>query len=106
MSLKCNDTVEVVAGENVTLNCSISYRRENNCKGERYQWSNSHGDIQCNSSLMKYICGWDTQTSVYLTISNVIKEGNYTVTIQTDCGFAKSSTIKVRVQVHSSFVGE
>ncbi|XP_044193272.1 uncharacterized protein LOC122970953 [Thunnus albacares] len=97
VSLKCNDTVEVVAGENVTLNCSIIYRPENNCKGQQYHWSNSHGDIQCNSSLMKPFCGWDTQTYVYLTISNVIEEENYTIVIHTDCGTPKKS-IKVRVK--------
>lgn len=97
MSLKCNDRVEVVARENVTLNCSIIYGPGLECTGHQYHWSNSHGSIQCNSRLMKPFCGWDTQTYVYLTISNVTKEENYTIIIASDCGFPKKS-IKVRVK--------
>ncbi|XP_044193271.1 uncharacterized protein LOC122970952 isoform X2 [Thunnus albacares] len=97
MPLKCNDTVEVVAGENVTLNCRIIYRPELECTSHHYHWSNSNGSIQCSSSLMKPFCGWDTQTYVYLTISNVIEEENYTIVLHSDCGFPKKS-IKVRVK--------
>ncbi|CAK6982813.1 uncharacterized protein LOC122970953 [Scomber scombrus] len=101
VSLKCNDTVEVVAGEDVTLTCRIIDTSGDNCEGEEYQWSNSHGDIQCNSDLKEYICGWDKLTYVYLTISNVIKDENYTVAVLTDCVIAQSSAIKVRLQPHS-----
>ncbi|CAK6982812.1 uncharacterized protein LOC122970953 [Scomber scombrus] len=101
VSLKCNDTVEVDDGEDVTLNCRITDMTGNNCKGVEYHWSNSHGSIQCNSDLKEYICGWDKLTYVYLTISNVIKEENYTVRVRMDCGFAPSSAIKVQVQKQS-----
>ena len=60
---------------------------------------------------MKYICGWDTQTYVYLTISNVTKVENYTIVIQTDCGFPKKSiTVRVKqdttTQKSNQIVGE
>ncbi|CAK6974274.1 uncharacterized protein LOC122970953 [Scomber scombrus] len=104
VSLKCNNTVEVVFREDVTLTCRITDMTRDNCKGIDYQWSNSHGDIQCNSDLKEYICGWDKLTYVYLTISSVIEEDNYTVTVHTNCGFAQSSTIKVQIQPHSDLI--
>ena len=95
MSLKCNDTVEVDDGEDVTLNCSIT---GDDCEGVTYQWSNSHGVIQCNSDLKEYICGWDKLTYVYLTISNVIEEENYTVRVHMDCGIVEPYTVKLQVK--------
>ncbi|CAK6984208.1 uncharacterized protein LOC122970953, partial [Scomber scombrus] len=102
VSLKCNDTVEVVAGEDVTLNCRIIEMTGENCKGLKYHWSNSHGDIQCNSDL-KHICGWENPTHVYLTISNINKEDNYTITVQTDCGIVEAYAVQVRV-IEGKFV--
>ena len=97
VSLTCRDTVEVVAGEDVTLNCSIIYLAGLICKGEEYQWSDSHGDIQLNSDVVKYTSGWDSLAYVYLNISNIIKEEIYTVKVVTDCDTVDAS-IKVRVK--------
>lgn len=102
VSLNCNKTVKVVAGETVTLNCTI-YFLETDCSGYYYNWNNSHGKITCDSGDMKYKCEWDNLTYVMLTISNNVKEDNYTVHIQTDCGRARSS---VHVQHTNSTHGE
>lgn len=102
MSVKCNETVEVVAAQTVTLNCTIDPK---NCTGVRYHWDSTQSDILCNSGL-KYRCEWDRLTYVSLTISNVTKEENYTVRIQTDCAVTKPSTIKVQVIPSSKIFGE
>lgn len=102
VSLNCNETVKVVAGETVTLNCTISVLGTD-CSGQSYNWNNSHGKITCDSGDMKYKCEWDNQTYVMLTISNDVKEDNYTVHIWTNCGTAKSS---VHVQHTNSTHGE
>lgn len=100
MSLICNQTVEVTAGENVTLTCYIQYRStEDDCKCIVYEWSNSHGTISCNTSNKEYYCEGDESTCVSLTIPNVKKGENYTVTAITDCGIAGSS-VSVRVKGH------
>lgn len=102
VSLECNDTMEVFAGENVTLNCSIIYRPGSNCEGIKYEWEDTRGSI-CNSISTNYICGWDNLTYVYLTISNVIKEENYSIAIHADCGFPEIRTIKVQVHSKNNF---
>ncbi|KAM7382110.1 hypothetical protein PAMA_012805 [Pampus argenteus] len=95
VSLKCDDTVEVIAGENLTLNCSIILPMD--CEGSKYHWRTLTYNINCSSGLMEYTCDWDNLTYVYLTISNVSKEQNYTIKLLTNCGFSEKS-IKVRVK--------
>lgn len=101
VSAKCNSTVEVVAGEAVTLNCTITTMQDN-CSVESYKWNNTHGEISCNNSgLMEYSCDGVNQTYVWLTIQNVKKDENYTIEVETDCGLAKSH-IKLQVQQNSN----
>ncbi|KAI3365430.1 hypothetical protein L3Q82_010515 [Scortum barcoo] len=97
--LDCNKTVEVVAGGTVTLSCTYMEKR---CKVERYVWSNRHGEIPCNTDLMRHVCGWDNLTYVSLTISDVMKEENYTISVKTDCETVETSAI--RVQVKEQFI--
>lgn len=82
--------MEVVAGENVTLNCSIYYSGMTDCKCLSYMCLNTH--VLCKSD-----CESDNQTYVSPTILNVTKEDNYTVLIKTDCGHAESA-IKVQLK--------
>lgn len=106
VSLNCNKTLKAVAGETVTLNCTI-YVLEAHCRGDFYIWNNSHGKITCNSGDMKYKCEWDNLTYVTSTISNVVKEENYTVRIWTNCGPAESSVnVKVEHQHTNNAHGE
>ncbi|KAK2820929.1 hypothetical protein Q5P01_023888 [Channa striata] len=98
VSLTCNNTVEVVAGKNVTLNCTVNFQdEEENCKVLLHNWQNTSGTIPCD--MMKFTCQWDSVTYVSLTILNVTEQGNYTAEIMTDCGMAKSSPITVKVQL-------
>lgn len=100
VSVKCNPTVDIVAGEAVTLNCTIMMKE--NCRGESYDWNNTHGKIPCdNSDLMEYGCDWDNQSYVSLTIRNVMKDNNYTILIVTDCGL-DNSNIKLQVKQNSN----
>lgn len=100
VSVKCNPTVDILAGEAVTLNCTMMMKE--NCRGESYDWSNTRGKIPCdNSGLMEYGCHWDNQNYVTLTIRNVMKNENYTILIQTDCGL-DNSHIKLQVKQNSN----
>lgn len=104
--LNCNQTVEVTAGENVTLTCYIKYRDpDGNCKGFFYEWSNSSGPIRCDTSNMEYKCEWDNETYTTLIILNVRKREKYVVRIGTDCGPAESS-VSVQVKVPPSTLSE
>ncbi|GLD57730.1 uncharacterized protein AKAME5_000992700 [Lates japonicus] len=98
--LKCNETVEVVAGGTVTLNCSIHYQdvAVEDCKVISFTWNNTNVSIPCDSGSGEYICDSDNQTYVSLIISNVMKEENYTAAVITDCGLPLSSTINVQVK--------
>ncbi|KAF1374227.1 hypothetical protein PFLUV_G00247450 [Perca fluviatilis] len=94
VTLKCNETVEVEAGEMVTLNCTITYSgldKPQDCECLSYSWNNIE-IIPCRQDN-----GLDSVTYVSLTLSNVTKNGTYTATIKTDCGRATSSPIEVQV---------
>lgn len=96
VSMKCNQIVDVVAGESVTLNCTIMMTE--GCAGDLYNWKNTLGKIPCdNSGLTEYTCHWDNQTYVSLTIRNAMKDEKYTIVIVTDCGPADSH-IKLQVK--------
>ncbi|XP_040923025.1 uncharacterized protein LOC121201308 [Toxotes jaculatrix] len=104
--LRCNETVEVEAGENVTLNCTVRYQNmspsdSDGCYVVEVTWKNTSGNIPCDSGSRKYICEWD-QNHVSLTISDVPTEENYTVDVRTDCGMAEPSHIKVQVKHNTS----
>ncbi|KAM7371196.1 hypothetical protein PAMP_010687 [Pampus punctatissimus] len=97
VSLKCNDKVEVIAEDNVMLNCSIIFS-EKQCIVEQYYWRTLENALICKNGLMddvQYTCGSDNLTYVYLTISNVSEDQNYTIIVQTDCGISETSIIKV-----------
>lgn len=103
VSLKCNQTVEVPSGAMVTLKCTISYSDTmQNCKGIKYLWCNTHGEISSNNDSLNYSSEWDKFTYVSLTISSVTEGDNYTVHIDTNCGMATSPAIIVTVTRQSS----
>lgn len=102
VSLQCNQTVEVRAGETVTLNCTISISLQN-CTGSEYLWCNTTDNIGPNGS-MKYNSEWDGLTYVSLTISDVREEENYTVYVRAGCGIGESPAINVKV-IQLSTVG-
>lgn len=98
----CNETVEVEAGEAVTLNCIIKFNVKNDCAGVSYLWRNTTSNISCKSGLTEYICEWNKLTYVSLKISNVMEQDNYTVSIQTDCGMDRASiSVKVKHSNHT-----
>lgn len=97
VSLKCNQTVEVVAGETVTINCTIY--KEEDCRGVLYFWKDTHDDQLCDGRKMEYKCEWDSLTYVSLIISNIMKEEKYSVHVYADCGDTESSvTVQVKQQ--------
>lgn len=103
VSLKCNQTVEVVAGETATQNCTLHYTEEN-CTGYRLNlWMDVHADELCNSSNMKYRCEWDSSTHVSLIITNVTREEKYHVAVRADCGESESPfTVRVHQRPNSA----
>lgn len=98
VSLTCNETVEVVAGKPLTLNCTIQLLEEH-CHGDEFVWEDSNNNIICDNTkdrTVNYTCEWDSKTYVSLLIGNVTESQSYTVQILTDCGSHNMSTIKVQ----------
>lgn len=98
VSLNCNNTVSATAGENVTLNCSITSTFGGKvCTGQKYDWHNTNGNKLCETDATKYTCAWDALTYVSLTISNVQEEANVTAEIVSICGMVKSLPVRVQL---------
>ncbi|KAI9529385.1 hypothetical protein NQZ68_011090, partial [Dissostichus eleginoides] len=94
VSVKCNDT-EAVFGQSATIHCTYTLPRG---RFRQYHWNDTRGDIKCNSDSGKHTCESDSVTRhLSMTISDVRKEENYTVNIQTDHGTAKSPHIKLQI---------
>lgn len=71
----------------MTINCTINWNNNKSCTGTDYFWKNENDIIKCpDSSSTTYFCDWDHINYIFLNISDVQKEENFTVGIRAPCG--------------------
>ncbi|KAM9837364.1 uncharacterized protein ACBR49_018068 [Aulostomus maculatus] len=90
--VQCPEPVQLSAGKNVTVNCKML--RED-CAIINCTWSEMRVQKNLRGS-MNHICDSHSPTRVSLTILNVTKNANYSVSIHTDCGFS-CTVVEVRI---------
>ncbi|XP_029953620.1 uncharacterized protein LOC115393018 [Salarias fasciatus] len=73
VSLNCRDPGSVQFGESATINCSIEWKKDQNCRVDHYVFKNNNVDM-CSGTLPGNGCESDNRTYISLTISEVLKE--------------------------------